>query len=107
MPPRSPRPKSCATNKRLLTAASGRGNFIGQSEIDVDLGDDFDGVAVEQRGLIDPRLHGIDGRRDEQRMPADHFEVDDGAVFADDGLQVDYAGNARMLGEWWIRGTGL
>ena len=39
--------------------------LVGQCVVDVDLGADLDGFAVEQGLLIYPQLHGLERRRDQ------------------------------------------
>jgi len=62
-----------------------------EDEIYGDEGFDFDGFAVQARGLIAPLEHGLSRRSCEDRISADHFELADGAVGRDDGAQVHRA----------------
>src|ERR1035437_6604931 len=83
------------------------GGLVGQGVVDVDLGHDFHGFAVEQGLLIDPQPDGFERGGDQQRVAADHGQVDDVAFLADEGREVNYAGDAGLLGERRIDGFRL
>ena len=57
---------------------------------------DFDWIAVEQRGLVAPLLHGVQSRLHQQRVPGNHFELGDLAVLVDNRMQDDVSLNARL-----------
>src|SRR5579872_6713543 len=54
-------------------------NYLLQTEIDVDGGQNFHWFTIQLRWLVFPLLHSFHRGRNEERRTADHFEVFDGA----------------------------
>src|SRR6266851_6776113 len=59
----------------------------------------FDGIAIEQSRLIPPLTHGIQRGLLQQGMAVQDFELLNGAVLADDGVQTHGAGDAGLAGQ--------
>ena len=53
-----------------------------QSKVNLDLSNDFDGLAIEERRPVNPLLHGFLCRLNEHWGTADHLQIPNGAVFA-------------------------
>src|ERR1700730_983203 len=78
-----------------------------QRENHVDGGIDLDRLAVQQRGLVLPLLHGIHRGTNQQRMPREHFQRFHRAALGNDGVQTDRAGDARLAGKRRIHGLNF
>ena len=61
--------------------------LLTQREIHVDLRNHIHRFAVEQRRFVNPLLHGVRCRGNQQRVTADQRQVLDGAVLTDDGVK--------------------
>src|SRR5713226_5740532 len=59
----------------------------------------FDGIAIEQSRLIPPLTHGIQRGLLQQGMAVQDFELLNGAVLADDGVQTHGTGDAGLAGQ--------
>lgn len=68
-----------------------------------DVGVDFDGETVEERGFVAPLVHGIECRLIEEWVTFQHLKRTDGAVIGDDGVEFDGAFAAHLEAE---RGVG-
>src|SRR5271170_3345628 len=77
--------------------------LLTQSEVDVNLSDDFDRLPVEESRFVNPLLNCFGGGGDQQRMTSYKLEVLDGSVLADDGGESDDALNTSLLRQ---RGIG-
>ena len=68
----------------------------------VDYGDvcvDFDGVPVEEGGLVTPLAYGIQSRLIKQRIATDPLNRANGAIGCDDGLEFDAAFASVLPGQ--------
>src|ERR1700678_3331656 len=86
-----------ANQRRLLTQA--KNNVNGRT--------DLHGLFIEHRRLVNPLLHSVEGRLAQQRMSADHAELLNVTVFADNGGEFHGARNARALGDLRVDGLRL
>src|SRR5258708_19903437 len=75
-----------------------------ERENHVNGGVNLDGVAIEQSRLITPLTHGIQRGLLQQRMAVHDFELLDGAVLANDGVETHSAGDAGLTRQRWITG---
>ena len=75
-----------------------------EDEIYGDEGFDFDGFSVEARRLVAPLQHCFPRRPCQDRVSADDFELADGSVGTDDGVQVHCAGKMHGAGDGGILG---
>ena len=57
--------------KEFIAAPTAKNFSAAQSEIDINLCDNFHRFAVEQSRLVDPLFHGLGGGWHQQRMSAD------------------------------------
>src|SRR5580658_907053 len=71
--------------------------LLSQSEVHVDGGFHFHRLTIEVIGLVLPFLYRCQRRVGQHRMPADHVQVLDGTVLADQGLQHYRALNSGLL----------
>jgi hypothetical protein len=69
-----------------------------------DVGVDFDGETVEDRGFVAPLADGVEGRLIEQGVAFQDLESADGAVGGDDGVEFYCAFVADLKGERGVIG---
>src|SRR5207244_1345613 len=77
--------------------------YLVQLEVDGEVEDDVDGLAVERAGLESPLPDRVSCRLVETESERlEHGHVGDLAVFVDDALDDDDAGDARLAGDFRI-----
>ncbi len=74
-----------------------------QGEVYGYLGIHFDGLSIEDVGLVPPLADGVECTRDEHRVTTDGFQILNRTILADDSLEYDRTRDARLLGERRIR----
>src|SRR3989442_7344771 len=71
--------------------------LLREGEVHCNRGYDGHRLAVQQRRLIAPLLHSINGRLNQQRVTRNDFKVVDGSFLADFGFQNDDTLNSSLF----------
>jgi len=94
----------------IVTGARGRASsvLVGASGLQAEgYGDGFggfDGLAVERSGFVTPLADGVRGGGGEQRRAGDLVDVLNAAIAGDDGVELDDAFDALVLGVFRVGG---
>ena len=72
-------------------------DLLAQSEIDVNLSDDFHRLAVKQGRFVNPLLYRIGRRLNQHRVTAYQLKILDGAILADNGRETHRSLNTGRL----------
>ena len=79
-------------------------HLVAKGVDDGNVGIDFDGLSIQDRGAIAPQANGGERRRDEEWVAGDDFERFHQAVGTNNGVEFDAAFVARLPGQCRIFG---
>jgi hypothetical protein len=73
-----------------------------ESELNIDFGNNPNGLAAQQRGAVDAVLDGLSGCFDQQWMSANQTQPLDAPIFAYDDLEANCALNLASKRFGWV-----